>query len=290
MANENHFDYQTGNTLYILIRNSAGQVNIVAGDTFENYTAANIATYINTVTENGDGGGHYVGDFNANITTPGVYHLQAFLQSGASPADGDDIVGDGEVIWTGTAEVTLSSINTLIAAMQLDVTKTYDIVVIIDNLTEASGDGDLAAILADTDAINALAEAGGDGDLHAILHDTGTTIPAQLDSMSGATFSTSTDSLEAIRNRGDAAWEDASAGTGLITFTYTLYTNESEATGPIANASVWVTTDEAGATVVASGVTNSSGAVVFYLDSGDYYVWRQCAGYNFTNPDTETVA
>ena len=52
-----------------------------------------------------------------------------------------------------------------------------------------------------------------DANVDAVLVDTGTTLPAQLDSMSGATFDTSTDSLEAIRNRGDAAWTTGAGGT-----------------------------------------------------------------------------
>ena len=43
-------------TVYVLTRNSVGQVNIVAGNTFQNYAAASIATYITTTTLNGDGG------------------------------------------------------------------------------------------------------------------------------------------------------------------------------------------------------------------------------------------
>lgn len=43
-----------------------------------------------------------------------------------------------------------------------------------------------------------------------------TTIPTTLASMSGATFDTATDSLEALRNRGDAAWTTA---TGFSTHT-----------------------------------------------------------------------
>ena len=42
----------------------------------------------------------------------------------------------------------------------------------------------------------------------------GTTIGDNLSDMAGATFSSATDSLEAIRNRGDAAWTTG-AGTGL---------------------------------------------------------------------------
>jgi hypothetical protein len=44
------------------------------------------------------------------------------------------------------------------------------------------------------------------GDVAAILVDTGTTLDTKLDDIQGATFSSATDSLEAIRDRGDAAW------------------------------------------------------------------------------------
>jgi hypothetical protein len=52
-----------------------------------------------------------------------------------------------------------------------------------------------------------------DSIVDSILVDTGTTLPATLTDMSGATFSTSTDSLEAIRNRGDSAWITGGGGS-----------------------------------------------------------------------------
>jgi hypothetical protein len=52
-----------------------------------------------------------------------------------------------------------------------------------------------------------------DGIVDAILVDTGTTLPATLTDMSGATFASSTDSLEAIRNRGDSAWVTGGGGS-----------------------------------------------------------------------------
>ncbi len=54
--------------------------------------------------------------------------------------------------------------------------------------------------------------------------------------------------------------------------------------------SVWVTSDSAGNTVLASGTTADNGAVTFTLDSGTYYLWCQLAGQNFTNPTTITVS
>jgi hypothetical protein len=52
-----------------------------------------------------------------------------------------------------------------------------------------------------------------DGIVDAILVDTGTTLPATLTDMSGATFASSTDSLEAIRNRGDTSWITGGGGS-----------------------------------------------------------------------------
>lgn len=75
-------------------------------------------------------------------------------------------------------------------------------------------------------------------------------------------------------------------GTGATAKTYTL----TDGVDPIENATVWVSTDSAGSNVVAQGITNTSGQVTFYLDSGTtYYIWRQKSGYTFTNPDTEVA-
>ena len=74
-------------------------------------------------------------------------------------------------------------------------------------------------------------------------------------------------------------------GAGAITWTYTL----TVAGQPLADAQVWVTTDLAGANIIASGTTNQNGVVTFYLDAGTVYVWCAKSGYSFTNPDTEVV-
>ncbi|MFO7664812.1 MAG: hypothetical protein R6X18_19790 [Chloroflexota bacterium] len=74
---------------------------------------------------------------------------------------------------------------------------------------------------------------------------------------------------------------------GAIAFIYTLTSTVDGS--PIVDADVWVTADAAGHTVLASGRTNSNGAVTFYLDAGTVYVWRQKPGWNFINPDMETI-
>lgn len=76
-------------------------------------------------------------------------------------------------------------------------------------------------------------------------------------------------------------------GPGATAWIYRLTDNT---TGlPIPDADVWVTSDLAGDSVLASGRTDRYGNVTFYLDGGVVYVWSQKSGYNFTNPDTEVV-
>lgn len=78
-------------------------------------------------------------------------------------------------------------------------------------------------------------------------------------------------------------------GSGAVTFTYTV--TNSITSAAIGNVEVWVTTDSAGANIVASGITNSSGQVVLYLNNNStYFFWRKHSDYSFTNPDQEDVA
>lgn len=79
-----------------------------------------------------------------------------------------------------------------------------------------------------------------------------------------------------------------SPGAGAISFTYTL--TELGSGDPIEGADVWATSDSGGSTVIASGQTDVSGEVTFMLDAGTVYIWRQKSGWNFTNPDTETIS
>jgi hypothetical protein len=111
-------------------------------------------------------------------------------------------------------------------------------------------------ILTDTQQIGDLAATGADGD----------------------TLETLSDQLDGV----------CTLGSGAIEWTYTL-TNANSPFQAIADADVWMTTDEAGDNVIASGQTDASGEVTFYLDAGTVYVWRQKSGWNFTNPDTEEV-
>lgn len=63
-----------------------------------------------------------------------------------------------------------------------------------------------------------------------------------------------------------------------------------DGTNPLDGVDVWATTDSAGTNVVARANTDASGNVTFYLDAGTYYIWKQLAGYSFTNPQTLVVS
>lgn len=80
----------------------------------------------------------------------------------------------------------------------------------------------------------------------------------------------------------------SSVGGGAGATTYTVTVNDQD-TNPIDGVDCWVSTDSTGTNVIARGDTDDSGQVTFYLDTGTYYLWRQLAGYTFTNPVTITV-
>lgn len=76
-------------------------------------------------------------------------------------------------------------------------------------------------------------------------------------------------------------------GAGAISWPHTLTVNGM----PCADAAVWVTTDEAGNNVVASGRTDNFGALVPvpHLDAGTYYFRAKKSGVNF-EVDIEVVS
>lgn len=76
-------------------------------------------------------------------------------------------------------------------------------------------------------------------------------------------------------------------GAGAVSWSYTV--TDSVTGLPIDGVEVWVTTDILGASVIASGNTNSYGVVTFMLDPGTVYIWRKHSGYVFDDPDTEIV-
>ena len=77
-------------------------------------------------------------------------------------------------------------------------------------------------------------------------------------------------------------------GTGTLACTYTLTLSDNGM--PISGARVIVSTDGNHANIVASGITNQYGIVLFNLDAGTVYLWRYKSGVNFSNPITATFS
>jgi hypothetical protein len=106
-----------------------------------------------------------------------------------------------------------------------------------------------------------------------------TTIINHLTDVKGATFSGSTDSLEAIRNRGDVAW--ITGGTGGGSNAVTINVKDDSAVNVVdCYVEVW---DSAGTSFISRTTTNSSGNVTFNLDNNTYTVKMHKTGYYFAN-------
>ncbi len=109
MANEIHIDYESGHTLYAAIRNRSGQVWYPTGQLFEAWGTSSRDADDYDISLAGDDGGRYIGDFDTNIPA-GRYTVQVFLQAGDDPADSDELIGNGGIIWTGTGELTADKV------------------------------------------------------------------------------------------------------------------------------------------------------------------------------------
>ena len=105
MANEIHVDYESGSTLYAVIRDAAGQVWCPASQNFETWGTGgrDAADYALPLIDKD--GSRYTGDFDDSIPV-GSYSVQVFLQATADPADTDSLVTGARLVWTGTGELT----------------------------------------------------------------------------------------------------------------------------------------------------------------------------------------
>jgi hypothetical protein len=165
-------------------------------------------------------------------------------------------------------------------------------------------DANVDAILADTGTDIPAAIAVVDANVDAILVDTGTDIPAAISALPAGSAPTAAAIADAVWDEvvtsghavgNSAAVKLVAAAAGLATSVAGLGAIANVITVtvsgvPLQNVDVWVTSDEAGTTVVAGTLqTDVNGQVTFYLDAGTYYVWQQKTGYNFTCPDELTV-
>jgi hypothetical protein len=109
MANEIHINYASGNTFYAVVRNTAGDVWYVAGQTFEVWGTGSRTANNYDISLTDKSGSRYVGSFDTNIPS-GRYSIQVFLQAGANPADGDTFIASEEIVWSGTGVITANKL------------------------------------------------------------------------------------------------------------------------------------------------------------------------------------
>jgi hypothetical protein len=109
MANEIHIDYQSGFNVYACFRNVTGQVWNPSSQAFEDWGTSGHTADDYDISLTGKGGNRYIGDFDTAISH-GRYTIQIFVQSSQAPADTDELVGTGCIIWTGIAELTCDKI------------------------------------------------------------------------------------------------------------------------------------------------------------------------------------
>lgn len=88
-----------------------------------------------------------------------------------------------------------------------------------------------------------------------------------------------------VAEHGDGPWGGAS-GSGSVAYDYVVLDPDDN---PIPDVFVYVTAEGSGL-VLATGHTDETGTMTFFLDPGIYDFYSRKGGYNFDNPDTETVA
>lgn len=109
MAGEVQISFATGRTVYVLIRNSNGQ--IWNGSNFVSYATVNYLLYTVALAEQGSASGYYFGNFPTAIV-PGTYSITGKSQTGGSAAETDPTIAVGNLEWNGSGLAPLSDTAT----------------------------------------------------------------------------------------------------------------------------------------------------------------------------------
>jgi len=113
LANEIYHNYPSGSLDAYVFKKSDDKVfdQSDGGDTFETWNDANVLNYDIPMTDIGDG--NYTVDFPAVITntTQQSYRIVIKVRAGANAAVGDKAIAQGEIVWNGTSEIDVGTIN-----------------------------------------------------------------------------------------------------------------------------------------------------------------------------------
>lgn len=135
----------------------------------------------------------------------------AIYASGAHPVETGDLPSNfGSLAITGGGAVTAGTVSDKTGYSISGTKQTLDA---LNDVSAADVNAQCDTAISDAALATAANLATVDANVDAILVDTGTDIPARFDGIEGATFSSATDSLEAIRDRGDSAWTTGGGGS-----------------------------------------------------------------------------
>lgn len=218
----------------------------------------------------------------------------------------DSLIAGSDKLYVDAVEI--SSSSTAADNVEANIDNLDASIAGLNDLSAADVNAQVDAALADYDgptkaemdsafaALNDISAAAVNAEVDLALADYDPPTKAELDAgLAGITAPSASDVA-------DAVWDEAQSGhTTAGTFGLYLDARVSSVSGTpgsgansctititeggsgVPGATVWVTTDAAGSTVVAEGKrTNDSGQVTLLLDAGSvYYLWAQCpAGYS----------
>lgn len=274
-----HLWNATALTLYCIIRREAD--GYLLNDADGAYASAPADPYI-SMAEDATIKGMYELSESRAAWDDGKYSIVVYRQAGVSPVPASDIIIGGGIMEIKTdAEV----VNTNVQSqdnIDFGALQKASITAAVPSVSQIQSGLPKLTDLADTEDIQSgLATATNVSDSQAAI------IAAMPTVLTSAQIRQEMDSnstkLASILNA-----VVPTAGSGDIAYTYVLTDDETES--PIVGAEVSVSTDSAGANIVASGTTDINGSVTFNLDAGTYYFWRDHPNYSFTDPDTEVVS
>ena len=117
---------------------------------------------------------------------------------------------------------------------------------------------------------------------------------SSVDSISGNVNSvkSKTDQLSfTVANQVDSNALSGGGGSNVGSGSISYEVKITSGGNPVDGAAVWISTDSSGNNVVAGTLsTDAMGLAEFMLDAGNYYLWVQRSGINFTNPTSITVS
>lgn len=245
MAKEIQALAATGQTLYAQVfKVTDGTIWNTAGTpAFETYATANIADYDIAMTEAGTASGYYTGNLPA--LAAGTYSVVVRVRAGGAPAETDIPVSVGMIHWDGSAVIDVASVYSRLGApagasiaadlvtidnfvddlegrltatragyldnLSAGAVATASSIAALNNISTAQVNAEVDTALADIN-LDHLVKIAVDTDFATTVH-LNSVIGQLVDNGTSATFDRTTDSLEAIRDRGDAAWTTGGSST-----------------------------------------------------------------------------